>query len=151
MYSENGILVDFDEIKKLIDNAEVFAIGFANFPERLLVDARSNERETALVQVVEPAASAQERLAWLQRRRPSLSVPQTFTFVAWPHSPSLLVESGVWERVLKRVAASLDSRVEVQCGLALKQLTNLDSEAIFALLKGENCITLWPPQPRDDD
>ena len=49
MYSENGVLVDFDEISKLLSTADVFTVGFATFPERLIVDTRTNERETPMI------------------------------------------------------------------------------------------------------
>jgi hypothetical protein len=144
MFSENGVLVDFDEIRKLITSADVFTVGFGSFAERLLIDSRSNDTETPLVQVVQPKGSAQERIRWLNRRRPSLGPPQTFSFVAWPHSPSFLVESGVWDMVRNKVGASHDPQVETQCTLALKRLYDLDREATFALIKGEQCATLWP-------
>jgi hypothetical protein len=147
MYSENGVLVDFDEITKLVNTADVFTVGFATFPERLIVDTRSNDRETPMIQVVEPARSARDRMVWLSRRRPSLGVPEAFSFFAWPHSPHFMVQSGIWDRIRRRVDADLDSQVSVQCDLAIKQLLNLDREATYALLKGEHCLTLWPQQP----
>jgi hypothetical protein len=147
MYSENGVLVDFEEINKLVEAADVFTVGFATFPERLLVDARTNDVETPLVQVVEPARSARDRLNWLNRRRPSLGAPEAFSFFAWPHSPSFMVQSGVWDRIRNRVE-SRDPQVQVQCDLAIKQLLNLDHEATLALLRGEHSLTLWP---RDKD
>lgn len=146
MYGENGVMVDFEEIGKVIDAAGVFALGFPHFPERLLVDARSNEKEGPLVQVVEPAGSARDRLTWLTRRRPSLGAPQSFGFLAWPHSPGFLVESAVWDRIRQRVGADIDPDVRTQCDLALKQLKNLDVSATRALLRGEQCVTLWPRQ-----
>ena len=149
MYSENGVLVDFDEVSKLVANADVFAVGFANFPERLLVDARSDDQETPLVQVVEPAGSPERRLRWLQRRRPSLGAPEAFSFVAWPHSPKLLVESGTWQRILTRVGAEFDADVQVQCDLALTRLQNLDFEAAVAAIRGDDCVTLYPRDAAD--
>ena len=146
MFSENGILVDFDEISKLVASADVFAVGFSAFAERLLIDSRSNDVETPLVQVVQPKGSVQERVRWLNRRRPSLGTPQTFSFVAWPHSPSFLVESGVWDTIRNKVGAASDPQVDTQCALALKRLHDLDREATFALIKGEHCTTLWPPR-----
>jgi hypothetical protein len=151
MYSDNGLLIDFDEVHKAVDSAEVFALAFAHFPERLLIDPRSNAQEMPLVQVVEPAGSAQQRLAWLQRRRPTLGKPEMFQLLAWPHTPQLLEESGVWERIRRRVGAEGNPQVEVQCSLALKQLQNLDREAVLALIKGDDCVTLWPPQPDEED
>ena len=144
MYSENGVLVEIDEVTKLIDTADVFAVGFSAFDERLLVDVRSNDTETPLVQVVQPKNSAQERVRWLNRRRPSLGTPQTLSFVSWPHSPAFLVESGVWERIRSRVGSDADRDVETQCRLALQRLESLDRKAIVDLIIGEKAITLWP-------
>jgi hypothetical protein len=36
MYGENGILIDVEEIGKIIEGAEIFVLGFAHMPERLL-------------------------------------------------------------------------------------------------------------------
>jgi hypothetical protein len=150
MYTENGIQVDFDEVNKLVASADVFAVGFGNFEERLLIDSRSDAIETPLIQVVEPAGSPEKRVRWLQRRRPSLGAPESFSFVSWPHSPRLLVDSGVWDRILGRVGAEFDSEVQVQCDTALRQLLNLDVEASQAAIKGDNFITLYPQNDDDD-
>jgi hypothetical protein len=104
-----------------------------------------------MIQVVEPARSARDRMVWLSRRRPSLGVPEAFSFFAWPHSPHFMVQSGIWDRIRRRVDADLDSQVSVQCDLAIKQLLNLDREATYALLKGEHCLTLWPQQPDEGE
>ncbi len=151
MYSENGVLVDFAEIRRLIGKADVFVVGFAHFPERLMVDARSDEREMPLVQIVEPVGSPQERVRRLMRRRPTLGTPKSFSFFAWPHSPRFLVESGMWDAIQRRVAVEGEPEAGVQCELAMKQLENLDTAAMLAVLKGENCVTLWPPQADDED
>jgi hypothetical protein len=148
MYSENGVLVDFEEINKLVEEADVFVVGFSNFPERLLVDSRTNNKEIPLVRVVEPSTGARARLAWLMRRRPSLGQPEQFSFFSWPHSPGFMRETGVWERIQKRVDATIEPDVSSQCEQALKQLETLDKDAAMAILKGEHCITLWP---REDD
>lgn len=146
MYGDNGVMVDVEEIGKVMAASDVFVIGFAQFPERLLVDARSNKRELPLIQVVEPAGSAPERLTWLHRRRPSLGLAQSLTFVGWPHSPNFLVESGTWDRLRERVGAETDGEVQSQCDLALRQLLNLHMSATQALLRGDHCYNLWPRQ-----
>jgi len=146
MYGDDGVMVDFEVIEKVIAASDVFVLGFAHFAERLLVDARSNEKEAPLVQLVEPAGSPPERLAWLRRRRPSLGLAQSVSFFAWPHSPSFLVESKVWDQIQHRVCADIDPEVRTQCDLALKQIQNLEVSASQALLRGEQCFTLWPRQ-----
>ena len=144
MHGDNGVLVDFVEINRLIASADIFVLAFPHTPECLLVDARANEKEGPLVQVVEPAGSPPERLTWLQRRRPSLGAPQSLSFFAWPHSPSFLVESGVWDQIRNRVSVDTDPEARVQCDLALKHIQNLDVSASQSLLRGERCFTLWP-------
>lgn len=146
MYGDNGVLVDLEEIGTVIASAEIFVLSFPHFRERLLVDARTNEKEAPLVQLVEPAGSPQERLSWLRRRRPSLGVAQSVSFFAWPHSSIFLVESSVWDKIQHRVCADIDPEVRTQCDLALKQIQNLDMSASLALIRGEQCFTLWPHQ-----
>jgi hypothetical protein len=149
MYSENGVLIDFDEVNRLVATADVFAVGFNNFPERLIVDARTNESEVALIQVVEPAGSPERRVRWLRRRRPTLGAPESFSFVAWPHSVRFLVDSGVWDRIESRVGAYLDETVRAQCDLALRQLHDLDLEATLTAIKGDHYVTLYSREPAE--
>jgi hypothetical protein len=144
MYSENGVLIDLEDVAKLVSEADVFTVGFASFPERLIVDTRSDMKETPMVKVVEPASGPRDRLAWLQRRRPSLGAPRAFTFMAWPHSPSFMQETGVWDRIRSQVNAANDLSIEVQCDQALRELEDLDMKATLAVLRGERCLTLWP-------
>ncbi len=144
MYSENGVLVDFAETTKVIESADVFVVGFSNIPERLIVDTRWNDVETPLVQVVEPSTGARQRLAWLKRRRPTLGAPESFIFFPWPHSAGFMVETGVWEQIVKRVVGDYDPAVKAQCDASIRQLQNLERAAMLAILKGENCLTLWP-------
>jgi hypothetical protein len=144
MYGDNGILVDVQQIGKIVEDSDVFALGFANISERLLVDVRSNDRETALIQIVEPAGSGSERREWLRRRRPSLGPVESLFFIGWPHSPGFLVQSGVWDRICTRVGAAAEPEVRSQCDLALRQLQNLDLSATQAILRGERSVNLWP-------
>ena len=144
MYGDNGILVDLEQIGRIVKGSDVFALGFANISERLLVDVRSNDRETALIQIVEPADSPSERRKWLRRRRPSLGQVESLSFIGWPHSPSYLVQSGVWDLICARVGAASEPEVHGQCDLALRQLRNLDMSATQAILKGEHIVNLWP-------
>jgi hypothetical protein len=144
MYSENGVLVDLEDVAKLIGEADVFTVGFANFAERLIVDTRSDMKEAPMVRVVEPASGPRDRLAWLQRRRPSLGAPHAFSFMAWPHSPSFMRETGVWDRIRRQVNADSDLSMDSQCEQALRRLEDLDREASLAVLRGDRCLTLWP-------
>ena len=85
MRSENGVLIDVGEVAGIVDKADVFLVGFANFSERLLVDTRSDERTRPLVKVVASLGSFQERIFWLGQNRPTLGMPKAFSFINWPH------------------------------------------------------------------
>jgi hypothetical protein len=148
MYSENGVLVDFAEVTRVIETAEVFVVGFSNIPQRLIVDTRSNASETPLVQVVEPSSGARQRIAWLKRRRPTLGEPESFMFFPWPHSAGFMQETGIWDQIVRRVVGDYDPPVRVQCELAIAKLQQLEHDAMQAVLRGDNCLTLWP---RDED
>ena len=146
MYSENGVQVDFEEVTRLVDTADVFVVGFGTFQNRLLVDTRSDATEMPMVRVVKPISSPRARLAWLAKRRPSLAEPQSFTFIPWPHSINFLADTGVWDKICRSVGADLDPAVQTQCAMAFGELGALDREATLETLKGENCLTLWPPE-----
>ena len=150
MRSENGLLVDVGEINAIIEKADVFLLGFANFSERLLVDTRNDERTPPLVQVVPSLGSYQERIFWLGKNRPSLGLPEAFSFINWPHSPSFLLESGVWERVRARVTAAVDEDAAAVCDEALEKLAALERRSIVDAIDGRRHVTLWPKEPDED-
>src|SRR5207247_9264630 len=86
MRSENGILVDVGEVAGIVDKADVLLVGFANFSERLLVDTRSDRQTRPLIRVVPSLGSYQDRIFWLGQNRPTLGMPNGFSFLNWPHS-----------------------------------------------------------------
>ncbi len=85
MFTENGVQIDLEEVGKVVEGCDVFAIGFHMFPERVIIDTRETEDVAPLVQVVEPVTSVEERFHWLGRERPSFGVPERFSFFIWPH------------------------------------------------------------------
>lgn len=150
MQSENGLLVDVGQIHQVVENADVFAVGFSNFAERLLVDARSGSEIGPMVRVVEPLASIQERFFWLGKERPQFGVPQAFVFFAWPHSITFLEQSGLWRRIRDRVRADSDPKAGRQCSVTLQRLRALERQVLVAAVKGENFVSLWPQEQQGD-
>ena len=73
MFTENGLLIDLEEVAKVVDGCDVFTIGFRTFPERLIVDTRETEHVGPLAQVVGPVSSVEERFHWLGRERPEVA------------------------------------------------------------------------------
>jgi len=141
MYTENGVLVDVGEMRQVVAQADVFAVGFRLFPERLLVDTRHNEQESPLVRVVEPVSSVQERFFWLGKERPSLGMPERFAFFVWPHSIDFLEGSGLWAAICQRAACRPDA--DAMCRAALEELHAHERQATLAAVRGERYHNLW--------
>jgi hypothetical protein len=149
MYTENGLLVDLGEIEHIINDSDVFAIGFQLFPERVLIDTRHdpNDPEGAcglpMVAIVDPVATVQERFFWLGQHRPTLGMPKSFMFFHWPHSIRYLEESGVWNRSRARIVASGFDGAAETCDMALRDLYRREHTATVDAIRGDRHHTLW--------
>jgi hypothetical protein len=149
MYTENGLLVDLAEIEHIVSEADVFAMAFRLFPERVLVDTRFDSSDPdgpcglPMMAIVDPVQTVQERFFWLGQQRPSLGMPRNFMFFFWPHSIRYLEESGVWDRVRSRVLqAGFDGAAET-CDAALRDLYQREYRATCEAIRGATYQTLW--------
>ena len=143
MYTENGVLVDIGEIREIVKTADVFAVGFRLFPERLLIDARYDGEETPMVAIVDPVETVQERFFWLGQHRPSLGMPERFMFFFWPHSVGFLEESGLWRAICARVTASGFAGAQETCDAALRDVVTRERAANVDAITGARYQTLW--------
>ena len=108
MFTENGLQADLDAIRDLLERADVLAIGFATFAERVLIDARSSEASGPMIAIVAPVATVQERYAWLGQHRGEFGAPQAFSFFVWPHSVRRFAGDNVIEPMAARLRAVSD-------------------------------------------
>ena len=138
LFTENGLTIDLAEVKKVVEGCDVFTIGFRLFPQRLLVDTRSQEGEGPLVAVVEPVATVEERFFWLGQKRPRFGPPQRFIFFVWPHSIAFLEQCDIVEAIHQRCRSEVRQVQE-----AVAQLKQLERQAVQDALRGRNCHTLW--------
>ncbi len=67
--------MNLEEVREVIDTAEVLVIRFAILEKRLLLDARHNENEAPLLQLVPKASSVEERFRSLKQLRPHFVLP----------------------------------------------------------------------------
>jgi hypothetical protein len=142
------MMVDLEELRKVVENADVFAIGFRTFPQRLIVDARSSESEGTMVRVVEPVATVEERFFWLGKERPSFGVPERFTFFIWPHSVRYFEESGLGQMIRERVyTQDLEGSVGKQVAESIYTLFQLERQSEIDAITGRNYQTLWEREP----
>ena len=97
--------IDLDEVRRVIDSAEVLVVRFSLTDRRLLIDCRTNETDGPLVRVVPPVASAEERFKALKQMRPRFRSPERIFNLQWPRHARALAESGIWEYMARRVVA----------------------------------------------
>jgi hypothetical protein len=151
MYTENGLVIDLDQVRRVVREADVFAIAFRLFPERLLIDTRSNPDDdrcnTPMVAIVDPVGTVEERFFWLGQQRPSLGMPQNFNFFYWPHSVAYLAESGIWAAVSGRVVSDEIRGSSETCNAALDDLIGRERRANIDAIRGERHHTLWSAHP----
>ncbi|TMB98989.1 MAG: hypothetical protein E6J42_04500 [Chloroflexi bacterium] len=151
MFTENGVLIDLDEVRKVVDNCDVFTIGFRLFPQRLIVDTRftgeeGEPTEGPMLELVEPVATVEERFFWLGKRRPNFGVPERFTFFVWPHSVRFLEESALMDRVRERLYP-IDSEKGRAVAETTIKLHILERRAVLDAITGKQYHTLWAAAP----
>jgi len=144
LFTENGVLIDLEEVRKVVEHADVFTIGFRTFPERMIVDSRTSSDEGPMLEIVEPVATVEERFFWLGQRRPHFGVPDRFTFFVWPHSIAYLEESGLMDRIRQRIYP-LDENGDLgrHVAHAMFRLHILERKATRDAVTGKNYHTLW--------
>ncbi len=149
MNTENGLTVDLQEIETIVHRADVFAVGFRLFPERLLIDKRHDQQASSascglpMVAIVDPVESLHERYFWLGQHRPALGLPKTFMFFQWPHSVRYLEESGVWSRIRERILSSGFAGARETCDEALDDLFQRERAATVDAIRGARYQTIW--------
>jgi hypothetical protein len=146
MFTENGVLIDLEELRNVVDECDVFTVGFRLFPERFIVDTRSTDTADTMAEVVEPVNTVEERFFWLGKRRPEFSPPERFTFFIWPHSMRFLEESGVADRIRQRLGSGAFPESGQAMDVALAELRSLERTAVADAITGKNYHTLWPQE-----
>jgi hypothetical protein len=136
--------IDLDELRRVIDAADVLVVRFSVTDQRLLVDARTNDQEGPMVKVVPRAGSAEERFKSVKVLRPRFRVPERILTFHWPRHARSLVESGVWEHLCHRLVALGHTDTAGQCDAALEQLMTEERLVEVAAIRGsEGFQTVW--------
>ncbi|MGE5594676.1 MAG: hypothetical protein ACM3S1_01425 [Hyphomicrobiales bacterium] len=146
MLTENGLSLDPEAVRQVLESADLITIGFTTFPERLLIDTRTVPDEGPLVAIVAPVGSVQERYLWLGQHRGKFGAPKGFSFFVWPQSVRGMIERHVLEPVRLRLRAT-SSDGEEMLDRALERLRELDAAATEnAIRGGEGWVTVWQAQ-----
>ena len=102
----SDFMFDIDGMLKSIDTADVISIFFPSFRKALVVDPRSNERHSAMVQIAPMAASPQERLRLIRRQRPGLPRVRNLAVIPWTRYVDSLVSLGLWDKLIERLGSA---------------------------------------------
>lgn len=144
MFTENGVMIDLEELRKVVDKCDVFTIGFRLFHDRLMVDTRTSGDEGPMLELVEPVNTVEERFFWLGKRRPAFGVPESFTFFVWPHSIGYLEESGIMDKIRHRLYPHDEEGESGRAvGESMARLFQLEQAATLDAIRGKNYHTLW--------
>lgn len=135
--------IDFDAILQVIDSAEVITFRFVTVPQRLLFDTRHSRSEGPLLKLVPRANSLEERFQALKQLRPRFKLPEKVTAIWWPLYIHSLVDSGVWDRLTKRLCDSGFSQASEQSREVLRELAQQERTEIFNAITGNAYHTLW--------
>jgi len=153
VFTENGVMIDLEEVRKVVEKCDVFTIGFRLFPQRMIVDTRTTGDEGPMLEIVEPVGTVEERFFWLGQRRPKFGVPQSFTFFVWPHSIPYLEDSGLMDRIRHRVYPLDTENGDLGRSVAqsMIHLHVLEQKATFDAIHGRNYHTVWEREPNESE
>lgn len=144
--------IDLDELRRVIDDAEVLVVRFSVTDRRLLVDARTNDGFGPMIKVVPPAASAEERFRTLKMMRPRFHVPRRIMTFHWPRHARALAEAGIWDHLVRKLVKLGWSDTSGQCDDAYQQLIEAERLVEVAAIRGaEGFKTLWPADVTHDE
>lgn len=135
--------IDFDAIFQVIDSAEVITFRFVTVPQRLLFDTRHSRSEGPLLKLVPRANSLEERFQVLKQLRPRFKLPEKVTAIWWPLYIHSLVDSGVWDRLTKRLCDSGFPQAAEQSREVLRELAQQERTEVFNAIVGNGYHTFW--------
>jgi hypothetical protein len=147
-----GFGIDLDEVRRVIDAAEVLVVRFAVTDRRLLIDSRTNDEFGPLIKVVPPAANAEERFRTLKVMRSRFRVPERILTFEWPRHARALAEAGLWDHVARRLVDLGWPDTAGECDEAYRQLIEEERQVEVAAIRGsEGFQTLWPAGATADE
>ncbi len=144
--------IDLDEVRRVIDAADVLVVRFSITDRRLLVDMRTSDDEGPLIRVVPPAASGEERFRSLKKMRPRFRSPERILTFQWPRHARAMGEAGIWEHLARRLVALGWAETAGQCDVAYRELLREErAMEMAAVAGGEGFKTIWAESMPTDE
>lgn len=141
---DNEYQLDLDAVLKTIRNADVVAMRFVTVPMRLLIDNRYTDADPPMVKLVPRAGSAEERFKSVKVLRPRFRLPNKISAIWWPRYIQGLVDTGIWDALVRRIAENGFDSVADDCDALLAELRQLERLEMVNAIAGEGYRTLWP-------
>jgi len=136
--------IDLDEVRRVIDAAEVLVVRFAITNRRLLVDFRTSTDEGPMIKCVPQAASAEDRFRSLKVLRPRFRAPERIMTFHWPRHCRAMRDAGVWDHLARRLVGFGWSGTAGQCDAAFDEVVEEERLVEIAAIRGgEGFQTIW--------
>ena len=144
--------IDLDDVRRVIDTADVFVVRFVVTDRRLLVDARTSEEHGPMIRVVPRAGSVEERFRSLKMMRPRFRSPERILTFNWPRHARALAEAGIWEHLERRLVALGGPDAAAQCAEAFRELVEEERLIEISAIRGSDAFhTKWSSDGRVDE
>ncbi len=140
---DSDFRIDIGEVCRAMDLGEIIALYFPLLRKTLLMDTRTNADDGPMIKVVPMASSPEERFRELIRMRPRFPKPESISIVPWPKYVHSLVDTGVWDRIVRRFLEIGPPQIVRDCEACLMELYAVEREEIRRAISGENYETLW--------
>ena len=144
--------IDLDDVRRVIDTADVLIVRFVVTDRRLLIDARTSEEHGPMVRVVPRAGSVEERFRSLKMMRPRFRNPERIVTFNWPRHARTLAEAGIWEHIERRLSALGGEDAAKQCADAFAEIVEEERLVELAAIRGSDSFhTKWSKDGRADE
>lgn len=141
---EQDFGLDFEEVCRVIDTADVIIVRFKIVDQRVLIDARHDGVDGPLIKLVSRAQSVEDRFRSLKELRPRFPLPDKIMSFEWPKHVSVLASAGIWGRIESRLEGAGGVAAKQQVEGIYKQLLSVERrEEIAAIRGGDGYQTLW--------
>lgn len=136
--------VDLDEVRKVIEAADVLVVRFHLLPNRLLIDFRTKPGVDPFLAVVPRAESVEDRFRSIKMLRPEFGFPEKVMSFSWPRSMPILLASGIWQHIVDRMASLGGIEATERCGVVMEELMREEHREVLQAIRGaDHYQTLW--------
>jgi hypothetical protein len=140
---DNEFGLNYAEIQRNFDHAEVISVYFPLLAKTLVMDLRTRPGVEPMIKVMPMVGSLEERYRSLRRLRPQFEQPEAISFVPWPKYVDALVRLGLWDRLTTRLKAGGYHRSLSEADEALDELRQLERSTMSGAILGRGFKTLW--------